>query len=63
MSAQFSADVRVLFADLGVDVEKVGSVKSELVIDRFDRHGGSAAVRDSIVWTRMDVPLEVELAA
>ncbi|MEU0532501.1 hypothetical protein [Amycolatopsis tolypomycina] len=63
MSAQFSADVRALFTDLGIEVEKVGAVKSDLVIDRFDRHGGSAAVRDSIIWTRIDVPVEAGLAA
>jgi hypothetical protein len=63
MSAQFSADVRALFADLGIEAEKVVAIKSGLVIDRFDRPAGSAPVRDTIGFTGCDAPFEVEMAA
>jgi hypothetical protein len=36
MSAQFSADVRALFADMGIELEKTAN---DLVIDRFEQFG------------------------
>ncbi len=63
MSANFSANVRVLFEDLGFEVEKICAVESGLVIDRFDSRPGETFVRASICGTRADFEMTVELAA
>ncbi|MEV6647264.1 hypothetical protein [Amycolatopsis sp. NPDC051371] len=63
MPTQFSVDVRALFADLGIETEKVVAIKSDLVIDRFDRPAAAAPVRDSIGLTFADSPYGIELAA
>ncbi|KDN18852.1 hypothetical protein [Amycolatopsis rifamycinica] len=58
MSATFSANVRTLFGDLGIEVENTSAVETGLVIDRFEMWGDSssnqvAPVRAS--FCRMDV--------
>jgi hypothetical protein len=63
MSAQLSADVRALFAEFGIETEKVVAIKSGLVIDRFDQPAGSVPIRDTIGFTGSDAPFEVEIAA
>ncbi|WP_166639637.1 hypothetical protein [Amycolatopsis sp. SID8362] len=43
MSAQFSAEVRTLFADMGIEFEKAAT---DLAIDRFEQWGnGGTDVR------------------
>ncbi|GAB3159653.1 hypothetical protein [Amycolatopsis sp. NPDC004378] len=63
MSVQFSADVHALFEDLGIEVEKVRSIKSGLVIDRFDRPSGGGAVRATACVSVAVAVEEVGLAA
>jgi len=40
MSAQFSAEVRTLFADMGIEFEKAAT---DLAIDRFEQWGNGDA--------------------
>jgi hypothetical protein len=58
MSAHFSADVRALFDDLGIEFGNSANAETGLVIDRFELWGdttarGAAPIRASIC--RMDV--------
>lgn len=65
MSAHISADVRALFADLGIEVENTDAAETGLVIDCFEQWGGHAgpAVRASTCVTNIDALRDVELAA
>ena len=65
MSAHISADVRALFADLGVEVENADSIETGLVIDCFEQWGGvaGAGVRATTCPTNIDALRDVELAA
>jgi hypothetical protein len=56
MSAHFSADVRTLFADLGIEVENADRATG-LVIDRFEQWGDGAPAAGAIRATicRVDV--------
>lgn len=63
MSAQFLADVRVLFVELGVEVENVRAFESDLVIDRFDQRSGGAVVRASVPTCLVQVAGGADLAA
>lgn len=65
MSARISADVRALFADLGVEVENADSIETGLVIDCFEQWGARAGsgLRASTCGTNIDALRDVELAA
>ncbi|MET9002778.1 hypothetical protein [Amycolatopsis sp. Hca4] len=63
MSVRFSADVDAIFADLGIEVEKVRAINSGLVIDRFDRPPGDVVVRATICTTMAVQVEEAALAA
>jgi hypothetical protein len=65
MSARISANVRALFADLGVEVENADSIETGLVIDCFEQWGSRAGsvVRASTCGPNVDALRDVELAA